>query len=176
VKKIEQGRTFMHEGSMMVVRNFRDHYLDKDVDLSILDVGSYDINGSYKGLFSYNSKWKYAGIDVVEGPNVDIVSRGAYDLGIVDQSYDIVISGNCLEHVEEPWKLAKEMYRVLKSGGLLCCVTPLTIPYHPYPIDCWRIQLDGYNFLFGKNVPMQILECSIHEHAGVQDTYTYCKK
>jgi hypothetical protein len=37
-----------------------------------LDVGSYDINGSYRDIF-IEKKYEYYGLDMIEGPNVDII-------------------------------------------------------------------------------------------------------
>jgi len=63
----------MHETSMVQMSKFVQEYLDVNKDLTILDVGSLDINGSYKPLFS-NPKWTYFGLDVVAGPTVDVVA------------------------------------------------------------------------------------------------------
>ncbi|MEA4840140.1 MAG: methyltransferase domain-containing protein [Bacteroidales bacterium] len=138
------------------MRYIVDTYLDKNKKLEILDVGSYDVNGSYKSLFQ-NPNWSYCGLDIVEGPNVDIVSKGLYDFGI-DKQFDVVISGNCLEHVEAPWKWIQEVHKVVKKGGLVCIITPFSVPEHRYPIDCWRILPDGYRYLLEKESDFTILE------------------
>ena len=41
---------------------------------TILDVGSYDLNGSVKKYFKSNN---YLGVDIYPGPNVDIVIDGS---------------------------------------------------------------------------------------------------
>ena len=146
----------MHKESFEIMRYFVDTYLDKNKKLEILDVGSYDVNGSYKSLFQ-NPNWSYCGLDIVEGPNVDVVSKGLYDFGL-DKQFDVVISGNCLEHVEAPWKWIQEVHKVAKKGGLVCIVTPFTAPEHRYPLDCWRILPDGYRYLLEKESDFTILE------------------
>ena len=40
---------------------------------TILDIGSYDVNGTVKKIFPLN---KYLGIDLAKGPNVDVVLNG----------------------------------------------------------------------------------------------------
>jgi hypothetical protein len=58
---------------------FRDRYLSERVNepLRILDVGSQDVNGSYRQIFS-EPRWSYTGLDMTAGPNVDIVVRTRY--------------------------------------------------------------------------------------------------
>jgi hypothetical protein len=53
---------------------FVDNYASKITKdkVRVLDVGSYDVNGSYRHLFD-KSKYHYTGLDMEEGPNVDIV-------------------------------------------------------------------------------------------------------
>lgn len=41
-----------------------------------------------------------------------------------DDSFDIVYSSNVLEHVGDPAAVLAESIRVLKPGGVLCCVVP----------------------------------------------------
>lgn len=139
---------------------FVEEYLNKNNELDILDVGSYDVNGTYKPLFQ-NPKWKYSGLDIVEGPNVDIVSRSAYDFGL-DKQFDVVVSGNCLEHVEAPWKWIKEVYNATKSGGVICIITPFSLGEHRYPVDCWRLLPDGYRYLLETEVNLKVLETKIN--------------
>lgn len=65
----------------------------------VLDVGSLDINGNNRYLF--DGSYTYIGIDVGEGSNVDIVSKGhEFHPGF---QFDIVISTECFEH-DQHWK------------------------------------------------------------------------
>lgn len=138
------------------MRYFVDKFLDKNRPLKILDVGSMDVNGTYKAIFK-NVNWHYSGLDIIDGPNVDIVSKGAYDFGL-DTEYDVVISGNCLEHVEAPWKWIKEVEKATKKGGLVCIITPFAIGIHRHPVDCYRILPDGYRYLLEQESNFKVLE------------------
>ena len=149
----------MHKESFELMRYFVEKYLEKNNRLDILDVGSYDVNGSYKTLFQ-SIKWKYCGLDIVAGPNVDIISKSPYDFNISGK-FDIVVSGNCLEHVEAPWKWIKEIEKVIKKEGLVCIITPFSIGEHRFPVDCWRILPDGYKYLLEKESNFTVLESSI---------------
>jgi SAM-dependent methyltransferase len=150
----------MHLESFELMKYFVHKYLNTETKLEILDIGSYDVNGSYKDLFQ-QPDWKYWGLDMIEGPNVDIVSKSAYEFGL-EKQFDVVISGNCLEHVEAPWNWIKEVEKVIKPGGLLCIVTPFSIGEHRYPVDCWRILPDGYKYLLEKESNFEVIESKLN--------------
>lgn len=79
-------------------------------DKKVLDVGSYDVNGTYEDIFS-----DYTGLDIVDGPNVDIVSTELYRFPVGDNAYDVVVTGNTLEHVEDMYAFVKELARIAKE-------------------------------------------------------------
>lgn len=81
----------------------------------ILDCGSLDINGNNRYLFASKD---YTGIDLGPGRNVDVVSR-IHEFSAPDESFDIVISTECLEHDQFYEASLKNMLRVLKPGGVL---------------------------------------------------------
>jgi SAM-dependent methyltransferase len=111
--------------------------------IKILDVGSYDVNGSYKDIFS-DKKYEYVGMDMEKGPNVDIVLANPYDWSEIEtDSYDVIISGQTFEHTEFFWITMAEMVRSLKKDGLLCIIAPSNIIEHRYPVDCYRFYSDG---------------------------------
>jgi len=150
----------MHKESFNIMQYFIDKYLDKNIELEIIDIGSYDVNGNYKSLFQ-NSGWKYYGLDMVKGPNVDFITKSAYEFGL-DKQFDVVISGNCLEHVEAPWKWIKEVEKITKKGGIVCIITPFSAREHKYPVDCWRILPDGFKYLLEQESNFKILETKIN--------------
>ncbi|MEM7672471.1 MAG: methyltransferase domain-containing protein [Verrucomicrobiota bacterium] len=115
----------------------------KKPKIDVLDVGSFDVNGTYKPLFN-DPKYRYSGLDMEAGPNVDIVLENPYDWSALESdSYDVVISGQAFEHVEFFWKTMEEMTRVLKKDGLLCLIAPRGFIEHRYPVDCYRFFTDG---------------------------------
>jgi len=124
---------------------FVEHYASKipKQNIHVLDVGSYDINGSYKDLFS-EDKYRYTGLDMEQGPNVDVVLRNPYDWDAIEtDSFDVVISGQAFEHMEFFWVVISEMTRVLKKDGLLCIIAPQGCEEHRCPVDCYRFFTDG---------------------------------
>lgn len=139
----------MHQSSYDNMKRFAEVYLKEfsNKKLRILDVGSQDVNGSYKPLFN-NSNWEYYGCDMVEGKNVDIVLKDIYNWkDIKSNSFDVVISGQVFEHVEYIWVTILEIARVLKDEGMACIIAPSSGNEHRYPVDCWRIYPDGFKAL-----------------------------
>lgn len=140
------------------MKKFIKKYLDKNKTLRILDIGSCDVNGSYKELFQ-NPHWKYMGADIEQGPNVDLILNSQYKWGIPEQSYDVVISGQTVEHVEDVKEWAKQIKDIVKLGGLVCIIGPNNgFEEHRHPVDCWRIFPDGMRFLLEKVCGFEILE------------------
>ncbi|HGO6126764.1 methyltransferase domain-containing protein [Burkholderia cepacia] len=81
-----------------------------------LDIGSLDINGNNQFLFDADSL--YLGIDVAEGRNVDLVCP-AHELGLPPDTFDVVVSTECLEHDRYWDKTLRNAVRMLRPGGLL---------------------------------------------------------
>lgn len=114
-----------------------------DVPLMIADIGSMDVNGSYRPLFS-KPKWSYTGLDIAAGSNVDVVLDGHYEWKNVKASaFDVIISGSTLEHTKYPWLVMSQIARILKPGGRMCMIAPYSWGYHEHPVDCWRIYPEG---------------------------------
>lgn len=152
----------MHESSYSEMKSFVDKYLDKNKELSILDIGSLDVNGTYKPLFD-NQKWKYTGLDIKEGENVDVVSINQYRYPFDDNSFDVVISGSVIEHVQDTHAFIREAARVMKKDGIMCIIAPWAYPEHKYPVDCWRIMPDGMRFLIEKIGGIKIIDVRKNE-------------
>ena len=136
----------MHPNSYQIMTTFKTDFLGGQAGrpMKILDVGSQDITGpGYRPIFSEPS-WSYQGLDIVAGPNVDIVVEEPYSWSrIPGESYDVVISGQVFEHVEYFWLTMLEMSRVLKSNGWCCLIVPSHGPEHRVPVDCYRFYVEG---------------------------------
>lgn len=150
----------MHPNSMNIMSTFATTHLDNTTSLNILDVGSMNVNGSYNKLFC-KPNWIYKGIDISEGLNVDIVSPDPYKWPVDNNSFDVIISGQCMEHVEAPWLWVKEIERVCKPNGLICIIAPWNFVIHRYPVDCWRILPDGMEYIFTKHCTFKKIECGV---------------
>ena len=159
----------MHSDSYDLMAKLVNTHLMGKQNIKILDVGSYDVNGNYKYIFSTDGPfpgrktWSYQGLDIEAGPNVDIVTEDPYHWPVKNNYYDVVISGQCLEHTEAPWDWIKEVNRVCKAGGLAIIIAPWGWEEHRYPLDCWRIFPDGMRYLLSKVANFDVTECGKSE-------------
>ena len=136
----------MHLSSLEHVERLVAKYLVNRPSLSVIDIGSYDVNGSYKQFFQQPG-WRYTGVDLAAGPNVDVVLSSPYRLPLPSHSADVIVSGQAFEHIEFFWLTWLEMSRVLKPGGMIFLLAPSRGYEHRYPQDCWRFYPDAYRAL-----------------------------
>ena len=155
----------MHYSAYVNAQKFYDKYCHKNIkDKKILDVGSYDVNGTMKPIFEQG---QYIGLDMEKGPNVDVVGK-SQEIPFIDDFFDIVISSSCFEHDDMFWVSFKEMSRVLKPGGYMYIQAPQNGPYHGWPGDNWRFYADSWKALekWGKSLgyEVELLESYIDEN------------
>lgn len=131
----------MHKASHKYMKKYVEKYFDLENKHTVCDVGSFDVNGSYKNIFP--KSWKYTGVDLSKGKNVDLVMKSNYKIPSEDECFDYVISGQTLEHCKNPFRLVKEMARILRADGIIIIVAPYKIHVHNYPIDCFRFLPEG---------------------------------
>jgi SAM-dependent methyltransferase len=116
-------------------------------DLIVLDVGGRDIKAnqdrSYRSIFGDVVKEYYIA-DIQSGANVTHVMTGEYELPFEDNSIDLVVSGQTLEHVKNPFRSVIEMTRVLKPGGYIILIAPSSGKRHDFR-DCWRFMDDAFS-------------------------------
>lgn len=121
----------------------------------ILEVGSRNVNGSPRDVLSSKGYVPslYIGVDLYPGEGVDIIwdVLKLEDLTLIPPNFNVVISTEMLEHVEE-WCVAIEqmMYRVRESGILVLTTRSPGFEYHPWPIDRWRFTVEDMRYIFGR--------------------------
>ena len=134
----------MHNSAMINAGLFYEKFCKDNIEnKKILDIGSYDVYGTLKPIFS---KGNYIGMDIEPGPNVDFVGNGN-DIPFKDCFFDIVVSSSCFEHDDMFWLTFNEMCRVVKPGGYLYINAPSDGPYHGHPTDNWRFYIDAWKAL-----------------------------
>lgn len=121
-------------------------YVPKQTPLTVLDVGSRQVAGqtaNHRSLFDPDLT-KYVGVDVADGPNVDIVLEEPYRIPTGDDSFDVVVCGQVFEHIPFFWATAMELTRVVKNDGFIILSAPSRGHVHSPPFDGWRFYEDGY--------------------------------
>jgi SAM-dependent methyltransferase len=116
----------------------------------ILEVGSRNINGSPRSIVEPFAPSEYIGVDLIPSKEVDsICSVENLVSTFGENSFDIVISTELLEHVYN-WKAAiSNLKNVCKPNGFILLTTrSWGFPYHPCPEDHWRYSIDDFKFIF----------------------------
>jgi SAM-dependent methyltransferase len=147
------------------------------IEKKVLDVGSGDINGNNRFLFE---NCNYEGNDVVQAPNVTIVSK-TKDLPYANETFDTIISTECFEHDPTYKESFLKIYDILKKDGLFCftCAstgrpehgTRRSTPEDSYgTIENLKDMSDYYKNLTEKELHAVL---NLNELFSVWDTY-YC--
>ncbi len=105
----------------------------QDKEALILDVGSG--HGDFAQIFANRN---YLSVDIVPYPEVDL----ACDLGEVvpfkENTFDLLVLMNVLEHVYHFHQLLDSLFYLLKPGGSLVIAVPFMIKVHQAPFDFYR--------------------------------------
>ena len=141
----------MHASSLENMQKCYENYICGDYlaskkEISVLDIGGANVNGSYADIFSQD-KFNYIAADIEASDAVDMVLDDPYKIPCKDSSIDILISGQAFEHVEFFWLLFEEMSRVIKDDGWIFLIAPSAGAIHRYPVDCYRFYPDAYRAL-----------------------------
>jgi len=156
---------------------FLRHWVPR-VDGPVLEVGSKEY-GSTSTFREFYAGAEYVGLDMAEGPGVDVVQDLTVSPGPLPQShFALAICCSVLEHVRRPWRFAENLTRVVRPGGMLYMSVPWVWRYHAYPDDYFRYSHRGVMALFEEfdwtkayystNVPSEFVEIPA-DAAGVDD-------
>lgn len=104
----------MHAGNQHWWNLCKRTYPDAFVGKRVLEVGSYNINGTIRDFFT---GCDYTGVDFRPGPLVDVVCL-AHDMDF-PEPFDVVVSGQMLEHDPYWDRSINKMIDLLKPDGLL---------------------------------------------------------
>ncbi len=72
----------------------------------------------------------------------------SHQIPFSDETFDLVIAAQVLEHTFKPWVVAKELERVVNLKGKLLIEVPFNFPYHSPPYDFFRFTFTGLRSLF----------------------------
>jgi SAM-dependent methyltransferase len=112
----------------------------------ILVVGGGTIGDGMDKLYE-NYSDSICSFDVFYSDFIDIIADG-HQIPFVDGLFDLVIIQAVLEHVLEPKIVVAEIYRVLKSNGIVYAETPFLQQVHEGAYDYTRFTELGHINLF----------------------------
>lgn len=75
-----------------------------------------------------------------------------------DNSVDLFVVLEVLEHVQNPQKAVNEIFRVLKPGGKVIVSTPFIFQIHDMPHDYWRFTSYGLKLLLENFMEVEVRE------------------
>jgi len=127
----------------------------------IYEFGALQVPGQvgFADLRPYFCGKEYIGCDMRPGPGVDRLLN-LHQIDLPDQTAGTVICVDTLEHVEYPRKALKEIYRILKPGGVAIISSVMNFVIHDHPSDYWRFTPEGFKSL------LKPFELSLVEAAG----------
>lgn len=135
----------MHENSWLLFRKYAlEHF---QPGMRVLEIGPDQSPSTYQSIVDDDSLvWDT--LDIHSNQQVTHRATSEYSFPIQDGAYDIVLSGQVIEHVRRVWVWMREVARVCRGGGLVITINPVSWPFHEAPVDCWRIYPDGMRALY----------------------------
>lgn len=108
-----------HPQQQQFIASLKERYPDWFHGKRVLEIGSLNINGTVRDYFT---DCFYVGVDIAAGPCVDLVSLG-HELDFPDESFDVVISCECMEHNPYWLETFTNMIRMSRRLVIMTCAT-----------------------------------------------------
>lgn len=147
----------MHDNSVLLFRKYVVPFVTAWAH--VLEIGPDSDPSTYRQVVSVPVTWSTADLasqvdahgdrlwGVGDASALTYTMHSEYEIPAPDETFDVVLSGNVIEHVRRPWIWMRELARVCRPGGVIATITPVSWPYHEAPIDCWRIYPEGMRAL-----------------------------
>ena len=129
--------------------------------MKVLEIGPDDFPSTYQRLAGALKFECWDTLDTYNNPMLTYSNSREYEFQIQAESYDVVLSGQVIEHVRKPWLWIPELSRVTKIGGHVITINPVSWKFHEAPVDCWRIYPEGMRALY--------------EDAGIKVSFSQCE-
>lgn len=157
--------------------------LNQEIDIKIIDYSRSTKDKNILDLGCGNNRHKkyftefngFVGIDVeVSGKNPDDIQPDLYydgeNIPYDDDTFDLVLCLEVLEHVKNFEGLKKEIYRVLKPGGKAIITIPFLAAEHDVPFDYRRFTSYGLKHEFEKiGFSIHKFEKLLHGHSAIRE-------
>lgn len=152
----------MHLNSELLFKKYQSEYFKPGI--KVLEIGPSGIPSAYS-LIVGDPSIQWDTIDFASSIFIDTNTcnltytiEDPYCFPIPDDTYDIVLSGQVIEHVQEIWKWMEELKRIVKSKGVIFTINPVSWPFHEAPLDCWRIFPSGIEAI-AKYSNLEVVKC-----------------
>jgi SAM-dependent methyltransferase len=128
---------------------------------SVLEVGSYDRgDDSIRQILEPLGPGRYVGVDLEMGPGVDeAVNALELTEHFGESAFDVVISTEMIEHIENWRRAVSKLKRVVAPNGKLVVTTRSRgFHLHAYPSDWWRYEKGDFEAIFS-DFESVVVEC-----------------
>ena len=157
----------------VLINHFFKRYTRHAGSGSVLELGSRSRSGNVRRDLVHK-ELDYVGFDIVAGDNVDVMGDAHKLSDYFDKdSFDVIFSMSVFEHLAMPWKVALELNKVLKPGGMMLHTTHQTWPLHEEPWDYWRYSKDTWNCIFNRKTGFEVVETQIGEKGTIVPDFSH---
>lgn len=152
----------MHLNSILLFENYAKKYFKSHI--KVLEIAPDNHPSQYRKIIGNNSIiWE--SLDITPCQECTYIANNEYEFPVPDNCFDIVLSGQVIEHVRKIWNWMKELARVCKKGGVVVTIAPTSWPFHEAPVDCWRIYPEGMKALYDETkLEMELCKCESLEN------------
>jgi len=145
----KKAKSFLNTESSVTKSNCQDfmqRLLDHSDSPKVLIIGGAEKGEGVEALYRHE-KIEVDTTDIYASEYVDLIADAHY-LPISDSSYDGVWIQAVLEHVVDPDRVCSEIYRILKTNGIVYSETPFMQQVHEGAYDFTRYTVTGHRYLF----------------------------
>jgi SAM-dependent methyltransferase len=137
----------MHTNSRLLFQKYAKQYFRPG--MRVLEIGPDAVPSTYQNAVG-DSSIVWHTLDLRQDPSLTYCALSEYEFPVETGSYDIVLSGQVIEHVRQIWVWIRELARICKAGGFVVTINPVSWPYHESPgvPDCWRAFPEGMRALY----------------------------
>jgi SAM-dependent methyltransferase len=140
----------MHRNTKLLFQKFARPYFSPG--LKVLEIGPNRTPSELEGIVALATE-PWHSLDIARScdrkydRNLTYSTDSPYQFPIPDGYYDVVVSSNVIEHVGKIWRWLPEVARIVRPGGRVITISPISWEFHEDPVDCWRIYPDGMRAL-----------------------------
>lgn len=136
----------MHKNARLLFQKFALAHFKPG--MKVLEIGPNAIPSDFQKMFpDQHCTWDTLDLDRGGTYSLTYRTKHEYEFPIPDGTYDLVLSSSVIEHVRKIWRWLPEVARVVRPGGLVVTISPISWEYHEDPVDCWRIYPEGMRAL-----------------------------
>jgi len=156
----------MHTNSINLFNKYAAEIFSRDK--TVLEVGPDRFPSTYQQLVHGKySLWHT--LDIRDQDRLTYCHLPKTEFPAPKDTYDIVLSGQVLEHVPAIWDWITDLASACKPGGKVIIIAPTNWPYHEAPFDCWRVFPDGMRALFDlAKLKVQFVACESESGEAVE--------